>query len=169
MGPALEVMRLWPQIAGPMIASHLAPVSFRDRCLYLLADQAVWGHQLSFLEPELLARFEQAMGPGIVASLRLSTHAPLAAPGGPPLPQSEPRLARPVLAELSDHEEAAIARQAASFISRSDLAERFAAVERVVKRVQLGRKLAGGRSCTVCGVFHLGRGPRCELCKFERS
>ncbi len=170
MGPALEIMRLWPQVAGPMISAHLTPVRFRQGTLFLFADQAVWGHQLSFLAPELLARYERLVGPDLIREMRLATHIPLPDEPVPPELARSPIDERrgPQIAPLPASEEAAIAREAAACIAKPDLAERFAAVQKAVKRLQLGRRQAGCRPCTACGVPHDGPGPRCPLCRFDR-
>ncbi len=170
MGPALEIMRLWPQVAGPMISAHLNPVRFRQGTLFVVADQSTWGHQLSFLAPELLARYERLVGPELVRELHLATHGPL--PDAPVPPELAPpplgEWRGPRSAPLAASEEAAIAREAAAYIAKPELAERFAAVQRAVKRLQLGRRQAGCRPCTACGVPHDGPGPRCPLCRFDR-
>jgi len=49
-----HLRRRWPEIAGEQIAAHTSPDGIRFRKLYLIVENSVWLHQLTFLKPTLL-------------------------------------------------------------------------------------------------------------------
>jgi len=62
---------IWPDAVGPRIASHAAPVSFRDGTLTVAVDSAPWLQQLSFLKGELIGKLNGRLGEPLVAELHL--------------------------------------------------------------------------------------------------
>jgi predicted nucleic acid-binding Zn ribbon protein len=63
------VMGRWPQIVGPEVAEHVAPVAFADGALVLAADSSAWATQMRLLAPTLLARLATELGAGTVTSV----------------------------------------------------------------------------------------------------
>jgi hypothetical protein len=60
-----QLRRRWPEIAGEQIAAHTCPDGIRFRKLYLIVENSVWLHQLTFLKPTLLESINAAaVGPG---------------------------------------------------------------------------------------------------------
>ena len=60
-----QLRRRWPEIAGEQIAAHTCPDGIRFRKLYLIVENSVWLHQLTFLKPTLLESINAAAaGPG---------------------------------------------------------------------------------------------------------
>lgn len=164
LGPALDVLAAWQRVAGPVVGAHIEPVRFAGGTLWVTADQAVWSHQLTFLRPDLLTRYEAEMGRRIVEDIRLTTYVPIrgASWSAPPKP---PTFVQPPAGSLSPAEEATIAKDAAARIRNPELAERWAAIEMRIKANQAGRKKAGMRKCRACGMSHLGPAMLCAVCR----
>jgi predicted nucleic acid-binding Zn ribbon protein len=65
------VIGRWPQIVGPEIAQHCAPVDFVDGILTVRADSTAWATQLRLLSSSLLTRLAEDVGEGTVGELRV--------------------------------------------------------------------------------------------------
>ena len=65
------VIGRWPEIVGPEIARHCAPVQFVDGILTVRGDSTAWATQLRLLSSTLLARLAQEVGEGTVAEIRV--------------------------------------------------------------------------------------------------
>lgn len=66
-----SVMGRWPEIVGPDVSQHCAPVTFEDGVLTVRADSTAWATQLRLLESAILGRLEGEVGKGTVAELRI--------------------------------------------------------------------------------------------------
>lgn len=66
-----SVMGRWPQIVGPEVAQHCAPVSFEAGVLTVRADSTAWMVQLQLLESAIMARLEAESGAGTVTALKI--------------------------------------------------------------------------------------------------
>jgi predicted nucleic acid-binding Zn ribbon protein len=67
-----SVLSRWDELVGADIALHCRPESFENEVVAVRCDSTAWATQLKLLAPALLQRFEQALGPGIVTSLKVS-------------------------------------------------------------------------------------------------
>lgn len=67
-----SVMGRWPEIVGAAIAAHSRPERFEAPVLEIAADSTAWATQLGLMIPELKARLEQELGPGVVEEIRVS-------------------------------------------------------------------------------------------------
>lgn len=67
-----SVLSRWDELVGADIALHCRPESFENEIVAVRCDSTAWATQLKLLTPALLQRFEQALGPGIVTSLKVS-------------------------------------------------------------------------------------------------
>jgi predicted nucleic acid-binding Zn ribbon protein len=56
----------WAEIVGPQLAAHARPVSLSSGVLVVAVTEPAWATQLTFLEGELLGRFRDALGDGVV-------------------------------------------------------------------------------------------------------
>ncbi len=65
------VIGRWPQIVGPEIAQHCAPVDFVDGILTVRGDSTAWATQLRLLSSSLLTRLAEEVGDGTVTELRV--------------------------------------------------------------------------------------------------
>ncbi|MGH7255578.1 MAG: DUF721 domain-containing protein [Nitrospirales bacterium] len=61
----------WPEVAGERVAAHTRPDSIRFKKLYLIAENSVWLHQLTFLKPMLLNKINAAAGREVVTEVVL--------------------------------------------------------------------------------------------------
>ncbi|MEO7069141.1 MAG: DciA family protein, partial [Nostocoides sp.] len=66
-----SVLGRWPQIVGPEIAQHCAPVSFEQGLLIVRAESTTWATQLRLLSSSLLTRLAAEAGEGVVTELRI--------------------------------------------------------------------------------------------------
>ena len=66
-----SVMGRWPQIVGPEVAQHCAPVTFEDGVLTVRADSTAWATQIRLLTSSILGRLEGEVGKGTVGELRV--------------------------------------------------------------------------------------------------
>ena len=56
----------WADIVGPQLAAHARPLSLSSGVLVVAVTEPAWATQLTFLEGELLGRFREALGDGVV-------------------------------------------------------------------------------------------------------
>jgi hypothetical protein len=56
----------WADIVGPQLAAHARPVSLTSGVLVVAVTEPGWATQLTYLEGELLGRFRDALGEGVV-------------------------------------------------------------------------------------------------------
>jgi predicted nucleic acid-binding Zn ribbon protein len=66
-----QVFERWTEVVGAAVAAHTRPVSLARGTLVVAVDQPTWAAQLGWLEAELLGRFAERLGPGVVTSLRV--------------------------------------------------------------------------------------------------
>jgi len=64
----------WEGLVGPAMAAHTRPVSLVRGTLVVTVDQPGWAAQISWLEADLLRRFTEELGPGVVAALVVRVH-----------------------------------------------------------------------------------------------
>ncbi len=64
-----SVVGLWPQIVGDLIAKNCQVESFEEGKLVARAVSSAWAQQLRLLIPEILARVDNTVGPGVVTSI----------------------------------------------------------------------------------------------------
>ena len=67
-----SVLSRWDELVGADIALHCRPESFENAVVTVRCDSTAWATQLKLLTPALLQRFEEALGPGIVTTLRVN-------------------------------------------------------------------------------------------------
>jgi predicted nucleic acid-binding Zn ribbon protein len=65
------VIGRWPEIVGPEIALHCAPVEFAEGVLTVRADSTAWATQLRLLSSTLLTRLAHEVGEGTVSEIRV--------------------------------------------------------------------------------------------------
>jgi predicted nucleic acid-binding Zn ribbon protein len=56
----------WAEIVGPQLAAHARPLSLSSGVLVVAVTEPGWATQLTYLESELLGRFRDALGEGVV-------------------------------------------------------------------------------------------------------
>ena len=72
-GILARAQRLWPEVAGAVVAAESEPVSERDGVLSVRCTSAVWAQELELMAPDIRARLNAAMAPdGAVRELRFT-------------------------------------------------------------------------------------------------
>jgi predicted nucleic acid-binding Zn ribbon protein len=56
----------WDDIVGPQLAAHAHPLSLNRGVLVVAVTEPGWATQLTYLEGDLLRRFGEALGEGVV-------------------------------------------------------------------------------------------------------
>jgi hypothetical protein len=124
------LVELWPRLAGDAIARNAWPARVaRDGTLLVTTSSSAWAFELTQLEPELLGRFREELGPAAPTRLRFAPGrlpepaAPAAAdraPAPPPPGPQERAAAAELTARIEDEDlRALIARAAAASLARA--------------------------------------------------
>jgi predicted nucleic acid-binding Zn ribbon protein len=66
-----SVISRWDELVGPDIAAHCRPESFQDTTVQVRCDSTAWATQLRLLSSALLARFDEALGAGVVTKIQV--------------------------------------------------------------------------------------------------
>lgn len=64
-----DLVHRWAQIVGPQVADHCEYVSFASGLLTVRASSTAWAANLRLLAPTMLARFDDALGSGVVVQV----------------------------------------------------------------------------------------------------
>ncbi|HEX2023115.1 MAG TPA: DUF721 domain-containing protein [Acidimicrobiales bacterium] len=64
-----ELFDGWDELVGPAVAAHARPVRLARGTLVVVVDQPAWAAQLGWLEADLLRRFEERLGGGVVRAV----------------------------------------------------------------------------------------------------
>jgi predicted nucleic acid-binding Zn ribbon protein len=76
LAPATTLARaqeVWADATGPAIAAAARPTAERDGVLTVICEAAVWAHELTLMEDDLLTQINAALGPGTIRELRCRT------------------------------------------------------------------------------------------------
>jgi predicted nucleic acid-binding Zn ribbon protein len=71
-----EVQRVWPTVAGEVIAAEATPTSERAGTLTITCRSAVWAQELDLMGPDLAGRLNEALGRDVITALRCSAAPP---------------------------------------------------------------------------------------------
>ena len=71
-----EVQRVWPAVAGDVIAAEATPTAERSGTLTITCRSSVWAQELDLMGPDLAARINAALGREVVTALRCSAAPP---------------------------------------------------------------------------------------------
>jgi len=61
----------WADIVGSDLAAHARPLSLSAGVLVVAVTEPAWATQFTYLEAELLGRFREALGEGVVAHVEV--------------------------------------------------------------------------------------------------
>ncbi|MGV0849205.1 DUF721 family protein [Mycolicibacterium phlei] len=61
----------WPSVVGEGIAAHASPTSLKDGVLTITAESTAWATELRMVQAQVLAKIADAVGDGVVTSLRI--------------------------------------------------------------------------------------------------
>ena len=59
----------WEELVGPAVAANTRPLSLRRGVLIVAVEQPAWAAQLAWLESDLLHRFSERLGAGVVTTV----------------------------------------------------------------------------------------------------
>jgi predicted nucleic acid-binding Zn ribbon protein len=71
-----EVQRVWPAVAGDVVAAEATPTAERSGTLSITCRSAVWAQELDLMGPQLVERLNEALGRDAVTALRCSSAPP---------------------------------------------------------------------------------------------
>ena len=66
-----SVLADWPSIVGPQIAENAKVETFENAKLVLRASSTAWATQLRLLTPQLMHKFDEVLGPGVITKLEI--------------------------------------------------------------------------------------------------
>lgn len=66
-----SVLADWSSIVGPQIAQNTEVESFENARLVLRASSTAWATQLRLLTPQLMHKFNEVLGPGVITKLEI--------------------------------------------------------------------------------------------------
>jgi predicted nucleic acid-binding Zn ribbon protein len=66
------VLGQWPTVVGSQIADHAMPIGLTDGVLSVAAESTAWATQLRMMQAQLLAKIAEAVGDGVVKSLKIT-------------------------------------------------------------------------------------------------
>jgi hypothetical protein len=69
--PVAELAAAWSRIVGPRLAAETAPASLENGILTVAATNGPWGAQARFLNEEIRAKANEALGSDAVRSVRI--------------------------------------------------------------------------------------------------
>lgn len=69
--PVARLIRAWPDLVGERLAQAIRPVSLEGGVLTIRASDGPWGSQARYLADEIRHRADDALGGGIVTSIRI--------------------------------------------------------------------------------------------------
>jgi predicted nucleic acid-binding Zn ribbon protein len=66
----IKVWDVWEQAVGPAISGCARPAAFKDNILLVHVSNSTWLHHLRFLEQEMLANINAALGGDYVKTIK---------------------------------------------------------------------------------------------------
>lgn len=69
-----KALAAWPELVGDEVARRSRALRIRDGVLYVRVDSASWSQELRFLTAQIIARFDETLGEGLVREIRFSKH-----------------------------------------------------------------------------------------------
>jgi predicted nucleic acid-binding Zn ribbon protein len=79
------LQRVWPDVAGELVAAQAHPSSERDGVVTVTCSSSVWAQELTLMGPDLAGRLNAALGSEFVREMRFRA-APAGAWARPPSP-----------------------------------------------------------------------------------
>ncbi len=65
-GALTDVFARWAELVGDQLGAHTKPLSLSRGVLVVAVSDPAWATQITYLEGDLLARFREALGEGVV-------------------------------------------------------------------------------------------------------
>jgi predicted nucleic acid-binding Zn ribbon protein len=67
----VALVSTWADVVGASVASHSRPLRLVAHTLTIAVDQPGWATELTYLQTQLRARIDKAIGPGVVTSVKV--------------------------------------------------------------------------------------------------
>ena len=67
----VNLVSTWADVVGASVASHSRPLRLAAHTLTIAVDQPGWATELTYLETQLRARIDKALGPGVVTAVKV--------------------------------------------------------------------------------------------------
>ena len=61
-----QLLAKWPELVGPVNASHSVPTGYAETVLTVRAESSTWASSLRLIAPQLVARLNEQLGQGTV-------------------------------------------------------------------------------------------------------
>jgi predicted nucleic acid-binding Zn ribbon protein len=152
-----RALRAWPQAAGRAVGRHTRAEVLRDGVLLVATDSPAWAQELSMRRPDLLAKLETALGPGVVSDIHFRS-------GFRARPEEEaPPPPRPADTALSARQQQEIA-HASARIDDPELRNKAERAFTSLARVSTWRREQGWRRCGRCGQWQRTGKRWCASC-----
>ena len=65
------LLRHWDDLVGEGLAARARPSGLHATTLVIAVDDPAWATQLRYLQADLMTRFEDVLGPGLVTEIRV--------------------------------------------------------------------------------------------------
>ncbi len=65
-----DVVRIWSEVVGASVASHVHPAALLDGVLYLDVDAPAWSTEVTFLADRMLAALAERLGTPVATSVK---------------------------------------------------------------------------------------------------
>jgi len=65
------LVQRWEELVGDNLASHARPSALHATTLVVAVEDPAWATQLRYLEGDLVARCDEALGAGVVTDVRV--------------------------------------------------------------------------------------------------
>lgn len=65
------LLERWPELVGDGLAARTRPSGLHGATLVIAVDDPAWATQLRYLQADLMARFEEVLGTGLVTEIRV--------------------------------------------------------------------------------------------------
>ncbi len=67
-----SVIARWPELVGEEVAAHSVPEQLKGTELHVRAESTAWATQLRLLQRQLIKRFAEKLGDGVVTSIKVA-------------------------------------------------------------------------------------------------
>lgn len=66
-----EAFKSWNTLVGEQVAQSSVPVKVENGVLYVSVKNSIWRQELSMQKPQILKKFEERFGRGVIRDIRL--------------------------------------------------------------------------------------------------
>ena len=66
----VEIWKLWDEVVGRVVAENAQPEAFKGKLLLVRVGSSPWAHQLRFMQADIIAKVNEALGKNLVEEIR---------------------------------------------------------------------------------------------------